>query len=200
MKKTTLLLLLLLFSVLSFQCKKENAGKSSARIEEIIDKSSRSELQKLGMDIFNGNKPPNVEGVISMVPNLLLKSNIPNDAPANQRFVDYLIKIYNQKSDNSISVRATGTGGSSPEVEESLDAAISGSGNNFTIYGSYKITVGANSLILANVYSGTLEGEKVKNFKRAFIVVDDTRGSANLLKKGQARVFFDGDKSSSFSK
>lgn len=95
MKKTTLLLLLLLFSVLSFQCKKENAGKSSARIEEIIDKSSQSELQKLGMDIFNGNKPPNVEGVISMVPNLLLKSNIPNDAPANQRFVDYLIKIYN---------------------------------------------------------------------------------------------------------
>lgn len=152
------------------------------------------------MDIFEGSTPPNVEGKITLTPNLLLKSNIQGDPAGNTPFVNYLIKVYDQESSNDIKISAASYGGAGTEYEESLDAAISGNGNNFSIYGRHTITLGSNSVVIANVYSGTVEGSQIKNLKKAFIVVDDSNSGTALLKNGAIRIFFDGNRTSDFQR
>jgi len=164
-----------------------------AKINNTIPAEFVQSVKSLGMDVFSGETPPDVTGSFVMNPNLMLRSNIPNDAPANTQFVNYSINFSSQNmADFSISFVGTASG----EREESNSAIITGSGNNFTVYGRSTTTVGANSVVLGVMYSGTLENGKIKNLKRAIVVIDDSKAGPNLLKKGSARVFHDGDKNS----
>jgi hypothetical protein len=107
--------------------------------------------------------------------------------------VNYTINFTNQNSSNfSISF----TGSASGEQDSSNSAVIAGSGNDFSVYGKSTTVVGSNSVVLGVIYSGTMEGGKIKNLKRAIIVLDDSKGGPNLLKNENARVFQDGDRSS----
>ena len=199
MKKLLVTACIIFVSGLFISCKKEKES-TAGKVDQIISQQLRSELTNLGMEIFDGNTPPNMEGTITLTPNYLFKSNIQGDPPMNTAFVNYSIKVFAQTSTNDIKILGTGYGGATSEKEESNDAAISGSGNNFSIYGRHTITVGANSIIVANVYSGTLDGSQVKNLKKAFVVVDDSKGGNALLKNGAIRIFYDANKISEFIK
>ncbi|WP_139352753.1 hypothetical protein [Algoriphagus sp. A40] len=150
-------------------------------------------MKDLGMDVFPGNTPPDVTGTYFMIPNLMLRSNITGDVPSNTAFVTYNV-TFSYFNEEDFSIRFVGL--ASGERDESESAVISGSGNNFTVYGRSTTTVGSNSVVLGVMYSGTIEDEKVKNLKRAIIVIDDSKGGPTLMKKGNSRVFHDGDKSS----
>lgn len=199
MKLSIAFVSLLIYSSILTSCKK-NDEPGNEKIDQIISTQWRGELKDLGMDIFEGNTPPDVVGKITLTPNLLMKSNISGDPAVNTQFVNYLIRVYDQTSSNDIKISATSYGGQGTEYEESLDAAISGSGNNFSIYGRHIITLGSNSVVVANVYSGTVDGTQITNLKKAFVVVDDSNSGTALLKNGSIRIFFDGNRTSDFQR
>ena len=200
MKQNLFFLLLLTTSTFFISCKKEKTSEFD-KLNGIISIEHRSTLAGLGMDLYEGENPPNIVGSIYMSPNYLLKSNITGDPQPNTQFVHYSIKFYDQNaSGNTVKFSGVGSGGSSTEREESQSGVVTGSGNKFTVYGRSTVTVGANSIVVAYVYSGIIEGETIKNFKKALVVVDDSKGGPNLLKNGQSRVFFDANRTSEFSK
>ncbi len=171
----------------------EEGPDNKAKINNVIPPEFVETVKGLGMDVFPGNEPPDVTGTYFMIPNLMLRSNIPGDVPSNTQFVTYNVTFSYQDIDD-FSIRFVGL--ATGERDESESAVISGSGNNFTVYGRSTTVVGSNSVVLGVMYSGTMEEGKVKNLKRAIIVIDDTNGGPTLMKKGNSRVFHDGDKSS----
>lgn len=188
-------ILILALAIGLASCNKDDNDPNlvQAKINKTIPAEFVQTVKSLGMDVFPGDSPPDITGSFVMNPNLMLRSNIPNDAPSNTQFVNYGINFSAQNStDFSISFVGTSSG----EREESNSAIITGLGNDFTVYGRSTTTVGANSVVLGVMYSGTLEAGKIKNLKRAIVIIDDSNGGPNLLKKGDARVFHDGDKSS----
>lgn len=187
------ILLALTFGLASCDKDDNDPDPVQAKINSTIPAESVQIVKDLGMDIFSGDTPPDLTGSFSMNPNLLLRSNISNDAPTNTQFVNYSVTFSGQNmAESTISF----LGISSGERDVSNSAIITGSGNNFTVYGRSTTTVGSNSIVLGVMYSGTLEAGKVKNLKRSIVVIDDTNAGPNLIKKGNARVFHDGDKSS----
>ena len=200
MKKTFILLLLATTSLFYISCKKEkNSG--GEKIDTIISNENRSTLKNLGMVLHEGDTPPNIVGSVYMSPNYLLKSNITGDPAPNTQFVHYTIKFYDQNSSgNTVKFSGVSSGGSSPEREESQTGVVTGSGNKFTVYGRSTVTIGANSVVVAYVYSGILEGDIIRDFKKALVVVDDSKGGSVLLKNGQSRVFYDANKTSEFKR
>lgn len=193
-------MLLLSAPILILSCKKENKAVSD-KLDGIVSKEYRNTLINLGMELHSGDVPPNIVGSVYMSPNYLLKSNITGDPAPNTQFVHYTIKFYDQNSSaNTVKFTGIGSGGSTSEREESQSAVVTGSGNNFTIYGRSTVTLGSNSIVVAYVYSGTIDGTNIKNFKKALIVVDDTKGGVNLIKNGQARIFYDANKISEFTR
>lgn len=187
------ILLFFIFGLASCDKDDNDPDTVQAKINSTIPAESVQIVKGLGMDIFPGETPPDVTGSFTMSPNLLLRSNITNDAPANTQFVNYSVTFSNL---NFSAFTVSFLGNASGERDISDSAIITGSGNNFTIYGKSTTTVGANSVVLGVIYSGTLEAGKVKNLKRAIVVIDDSNAGPNLLKKGNARVFHDGDKNS----
>lgn len=176
-------------------CSKEDDEPDvlQTKINNTIPPEFVETVKGLGMDVYSGDTPPDISGSFVMNPNLLLRSNITNDVPSNTQFVNYGISFSNQNlSDFTISFVGTASG----EREEGSGAIITGSGDNFTVYGKSTTTVGANSVVLGVMYSGTLEAGKIKNLKRAIVAIDDSNSGTSLLKNGNARVFHDGDKSS----
>ena len=200
MKKYLIYLLLISPSIFFISCKKEKESGSD-KLNEIISKEHRSALANLGMDINDGTTPPNIVGSVYMSPNYLLKSNINGDPAPNTQFVHYTIKFYDQNtSGNTVKFSGVGSGGSSTEREESQSGVVTGSGNSFTVYGRSTVTIGANSIVVAYVYSGIIEGQIIKNFKKALVVVDDSKGGSNLIKNGDIRVFYDANRTSELTR
>lgn len=192
--KFSILILLALTLVIS-SCSKDDNDPDvlQAKINNVIPPEFVQTVKGLGMDVYSGDTPPDITGSYVMNPNLLLRSNITNDVPSNTQFVNYGIRFSNQNlSEFTISFVGTASG----ERDEGSGAIITGSGNNFTVYGKSTTTVGSNSVVLGVMYSGTLEDGKIKNLKRAIVAIDDRNSGTSLLKNGNARVFHDGDKSS----
>jgi hypothetical protein len=195
MKWNSATLLILIFALVLTACKDDDEDPNvvQTKINQVVPESYLQIVRGLGMDTYSGDTPPDISGTYLMSPNVLLRSNIPNDAPSNSPFVNYSITFSNQNSANfSISFN----GRSSGETDSSSSAVIAGSGNDFSVYGQSTTVVGSNSLVLGVIYSGTMENGKIKNLKRAIIVIDDSKGAPGLLKNENSRVFQDGDRSS----
>jgi len=195
MKHNFSILLILCIGLAFSSCSKDDDEPKGvqSKINSVIPEESLRIVRGLGIETYSGDTPPDITGTYLMSPNLLFRSNIPNDAPANSPFQNYTVNFSNFNASN-FSISFTGT--ASGERDTSNSAVIAGSGNNFSVYGQSTTVIGANSIVLGVIYSGTLENGKIKNLRRAIIVLDDTKGAPNLLKKENARVFQDGDRTS----
>lgn len=200
MKRNLIFLLLLTTSILFVSCKKEKKSGSD-KLNNIISMEHRSTIKNLGMELYDGDTPPNIVGSVYMSPNYLLKSNITGDPSPNTQFAHYSIKFYDQNtSGNTLKFSGVSSGGGSVEREESQSGVVTGSGNKFTAYGRSTVSIGTNSIVVVYAYSGIIDGAIIKDFKKALVVVDDSKGGASLLKNGQSRVFYDGNKKSEFTR
>jgi len=78
--------------------------------------------------------------------------------------------------------------------DTSIVTAISGSGNNFTIYGKVKSTYGSYSAIFATIISGVKEGNNIKDYTIGLINIDNSKGGTGIfVPEGKARVAYDSD-------
>lgn len=195
--KKTLLGLLSILSLSYFTaCKKDKEGPSNEdilkkKIEDVIPQQYLDTLKALNFPINEGTTPPNVEGAFYASPLILKKSNISGDKPGDQ-FQSSKIKFFDQHNDDFgisligehvLTLRDT-----------SIVTAISGSGNNFTVYGKVKSTYGSYSAIFATIISGVKEGNTIKNYTIGLINIDNTKGGTGIfVPEGKGRVAYDSD-------
>jgi len=160
------------------------------RIEDIIPKQYLDTLAKLNFKINKGVKPPILKGRYAIQPHKLDTSNIASDVPGYV-FSDAIVSLYGQNNED-FSIKLLGENFLNLR-DTSISTAISGSGNDFTIYGKVKSNNGQAYAITAILISGTLEGENLKNLQTGIIMIDDSHGAGVFIKNGQARVAFDSD-------
>lgn len=184
-------------SAMLYSCSKDNDSKGPSdedilnrKIEDIIPQKYLDTLKILGLEINTGVHPPNVEGDYSVRPNILDTSNIPGDLPGTL-FSPSTVHLSEQSSkDFSIKLIAEHFIGVS---DTSIVTAISGSGNDFTVYGKVKSVASGSSAIIAMIITATKEGDNLKNFKIGIINIDNSNGGTVFIKEGQGRLVYDQD-------
>ncbi|SOD11324.1 hypothetical protein [Pedobacter xixiisoli] len=199
MKRTKVVLFISLCAVIFSSCKKGNENEEvveaikkeelKRKINEIIPKQYQDTLTKLGISLNLDATPPNMEGAFAIKPLKLLKSNRPED-PASLTFTDVTVKFLSQDSDNNIKLigRKFLT-----DADTSIVTAISGKGNDFTIYGKVKSVSGTNSAIFGIIISGTKDGAVLRNVRYGLINIDNKNGGTRFIRQGEARAVFDTD-------
>lgn len=174
----------------------EPAGPSNEdiltkKIEDIIPTEYLDTLRQMGLTVNSGTEPPFLEGSYNLRPVILDTSNIATDSRGH-RFVDAIFHL-SEQSDTDYSINLIGENFLSV-VDTSIATAISGSGNNFTIYGKVKSVMGSYYAIFAILLSGTQEGEDLKNVELALMNIDNSKGGSGIfIEEGQARIAFDSD-------
>jgi hypothetical protein len=192
-------LLITLFAAIAWSsCSKDKTPQGPSdediltrKIEDIIPQQYLDTLKKLGLEVHTGTRPPNVEGSYSIKPQILDTSNIPSDRPG-QQFTDGKVTFFEQ-SNEDFSIKLIGEH-FLHDADTSIATAISGSGNDFTVYGKVKSTSGPYSIVVAIVVTATKEGDDLKNYKIGVINVDNSNGGTGIfIKEGEGRVAHDGD-------
>lgn len=187
-----------LISIVLFSCSKDEKAKGptneeilTKKIADIIPQKYLDTLKLLGLDIHQGVNPPNVEGRYEVAPHKLDTSNVPGDRPGAY-FSNGLVSL-SEQSATDYSIKLIGKNFIS-YADTSIATAISGSGNNFTVYGKVKAVIGTYSAVFALVFTGTKEGEDLKNVRVAIINVDNSLGGTGIfIKEGTGRIGFDED-------
>lgn len=200
MKKNDLsnkVMLISFFTLTTFfyACKKENRGNNLVQVQQqqinqVLPQKYIDTLKNLGLTLHDGTNPPIINGIYILSPIKLTASNIPGDV-IGQVFTDAKIKILNQDNTN-FSLGILGKNFLSIN-DTSIVSAISGEGNNFTIYGKIKANNGNNSAIFALVLSGTLDATMLKNIEYGIINIDNTNGNGSFISEGKTRIVYEAD-------
>lgn len=150
--------------------------------------------------IYDGNNPPNIEGIYVIDPMEVVYDMTGNYQPGEKQFAMVYFEISNQNTTtNTLDYREqeviNGVVGSESKGE---GAFISGEGNNFSVYFN---TTGVTHLDAydvtsthALVISGTKTNDGIRDLRYSFVMVDkgdDPEGM--IINKGDFRVFKDGD-------
>lgn len=161
------------------------------RIEDIIPTQYLDSLEKLGLQIHSGTHPPDVAGTYMMQPHILDTSSVETDVPGFQ-FHDATLDLFEQSSEDfSIKFISKYVLG---RADTSIATAISGSGNDFTVYGKVKATTGNYTAIFAIVLSATREDGDLKNLRVGLINVDNSQGGTGIfIDEGEGRINYDSD-------
>ncbi|WP_231426074.1 MULTISPECIES: hypothetical protein [Pedobacter] len=161
------------------------------QIQQVIPDQYLDSLKKLGLTINTGVSPVNVEGNYAINPLILQSTNIKGDYVIGYKFADARVNLSQQKDDFSIKLLGKNFVSSR---DTSLVTAVSGTGNNFTVYGKIKSTQGGKVAEFAIIFSGTLENKTIRGFKYGLICISNKNGSdATFIKEGQGRVIVESD-------
>jgi hypothetical protein len=186
-----------IISLIATSCKKDKTPSNEEilnnTIEQIIPKQYLDTLKKLGLNINEGTTPPNAEGIYDFKPLKLIKSNRPSDV-VGMLFANAKVKLFNQSAAN-FGIQLLGKNFIAAN-DTSLVTAISGSGNNFTVYGKVKAVKpnSNNYAVFALIISGTKEGSSLKNVKHGLINIDNSMGGTGyFIEQGQGRLVYDTD-------
>lgn len=198
MKKQTIIRSLIAMVVLSFvvsttSCKKEKSAEEiqKAQINEVLPQKYIDTLKRLGINIYEGTTPPIVNGIYVANPTILLASTVDGDV-IGATFSDIKVKLTDQNNTNfGIKLYGKKLLG---ENDTSIVTAISGSGNNFTVYGQVKASATpTNYAIFAIVISGTLSADGIVNYQDALINIDNSKGATYFIPEGTGRLIKDGN-------
>lgn len=192
---TTACVVLLISSF--YSCKKGSPNDPSPedilqkKIGDVIPQQYLDTLKKLGFPVNEGTTPPNMEGAYFVNNFKLTKSNVPGDEIGYQ-FNNAKFKLFNQSTkDYGISLIGEHL---LTLKDTSVTTAISGSGNNFTIYGKIKSVTKPYTAIFATIISGVKVGNNIKNLKVGLINVDDMNTPPGIfIPEGLGRVAYDAD-------
>lgn len=175
--RLSLLGFLVLFSIATFSCKKDNQKEEESgkgKLYEVVDKKYVDEMKSAGMKIYEGTTPPAINSIFHINP---LKV-------AYKNFRDLVGAVPVGKNlGYSYKIQLSGEpGGKNFKIIYDLsyfnmmkNAFIQGSGNDFTICYTLRDNMtgpGANdSYDYAYIISGTLDDNKLKNVQIADVVI-----------------------------
>ncbi len=188
----TFLVMVVACSLIATACKKESATqKQQQQINQVLPQKYIDTLKNLGITIYDGTTPPTVNGIYVISPFKLKATTLSSDFPIGTTFLDAKLKLENQNNtDFSINILGKNLLASN---DTSIISAISGSGNNFTVYGKVKATNGTSYAYFALVMSGTMGSSAIQNFEMGLINIDNSHGEGVFMPEGAARLIYDAD-------
>lgn len=163
-----------------------NPWNESSDIQAVIPQEYIDLLSPY-IPIYEGDTPPDIQGVWLTTPFEMYYDSEGSDAV----FADAWFYFYDQRSDNTISMKLTQNLG---DLSLGEGAFISGTGDNFTVYfNEYTTREDGSWMLSASLVSGTLSGSCIKNFKFGFIVIDTYDPYEEMMKPGAYRIIEDAD-------
>lgn len=172
------------------------ATHQANKIEDIIPYQYLRELKRMGMPIYEGITPPNVEGAYMISPCKCIQSNISGDSYGpGYIFPDAILRLYDQNNETfEIKIEEK----QSDNLVVSTQTAISGTGNRFTVYGKVKSlrTNAPNKYAyFAYIYSGMLDANgAILNLTNGLICVENKYAQDIYIREGKERIVIDADK------
>lgn len=140
------------------------------KIEKIVPADLLKEIKDLGMPVYGGNNPPNIEGSYLLDSQTMKKSNVDGDDPVGTKYVDEIITLSNQNNDNfTITLKSEYEGHTG-----TFSMIISGNGENFTLYGNFTIEFDDGSKAKAvMIYSGKFKNGELHDLHFGEFVIDE---------------------------
>jgi len=163
-------------------------------VEQFYSPSQLRAIQQLGLNVNEGDTPPNVEGTFFLSPWVLQASTVPDD----QGLIGFEIGA----ADITISNQNNATLTATLKIDEYLEeergttegsgSFISGSGSLFTIYFKTVTDYGNGELADTSItISGSVTELGIENIQLAAFVIDG-RGN-DFIPNDSGRVLIDGD-------
>ena len=188
--KQAIIYLLLIVSVLITACDKsddpilEENGLTRS-INDLVPQSILVEIESLGMPIYKGDTPPNIENIFQVDSYILKNSNIDNDE-IGKKYGEMRIQFSNQNNKN-LEVDFQYAQGS--KTGSGPGSFIVGKNNQFTVFAK---VVNSENAILTRIISGTLTDNGISNCYVALFMIDN-KGVEDLIENGEGRVLYDSD-------
>lgn len=192
-----LCILVALTAAFAGSCQKENDSKVeknglTKEINDIVPEALLDTMKNIGLPIYIGENPPNIENSFLVSPLILLKSNIPTDYSPGHRIEDFYIKFYKQDNNNlSVSINTK----QAYETGIGIGAFIVGDNNNFSVFAKSKLLhTDGDSASVVNVYSGKIVDGGIKDYYYAIFMIDNYGNPHDRwIGNGAGRIFYDGD-------
>ncbi len=171
---------------------KVNEQGLTREIVDLVPQDILDEMQQLGMILYGGENPPNIEGIYLLDSTTLLNSNISSDTPG-KIYKDETITFRNQNGENLTIECLLSTNTS---YGSGYGSYTVGEGNLFSVF--VKVlnvhTDSNDSTFAVRVYSGEMEETGIRNLHFALFMLDDFGDpNGHFIDIGQGRVFYDGD-------
>ena len=163
-------------------------------INNLYSESQIAAIEALGLQINEGDSPPNVEGTFLIQPMILQASSVPSDQDGvDGTFNDLEVTFSNQNNDTlTLDLNSASTANSMTEGSGSF---ISGSNSAFTVFFIAEVTMPDGHVILTTeTFSGVVTAAGIQNIQFAGFVLDD-RGDPfdNTIPNDTGRLFLDED-------
>ncbi len=184
-------MVVLIFTAAFYACKKDHTDDGlSEQIHNIVPDSIINKMKTLGMPIFGGTKPPDLQHIYLASPFILKSSNISSDY-VGKSFADYYGKLYDQDNDQ-LSIKLDYYNGG--ERGSGLGGFISGEDNSFSVFVKVHSTYQGGQADVIMVISGKTDEGGIKNFYYANFMLDDYDDPNDVwIGVGQGRVIYDSD-------
>ena len=160
-------------------------------INELIPKDIQKKITDLGMPIYGGGNPPNINGTYKFAPVIMKATSIKNDFPLRHRFDDITLTFSNQDN-NNLTIEFSYT--ALNEFGEGTGAYIVGENNKFSVFVEVNGTESGQRYKSADIIAGTVTPTGIKDLYYSFFILDDYGDPHNkIVGIGQGRVVYDSD-------
>ncbi len=172
----------------------------STDILRLVPAETIAKVRELGIPIYEGRNPPNIEGAYLMAPLYMTKSTVPNEPVKPDGFNDYKIKVYAQNSANltaSLDTKSINKStGNVSATSTGQGTYLAGNGNFFSLFVilETKRTNSTTRSRTVEVYSGELTATGIRNLQSTLFMLEDYGDSNNeLIPINTGRAFKDND-------
>lgn len=199
MKHYPLITILFCFLALTISCKKESNANDeeglSQAIKNFVPQSVIDSMRKWGLKVNEGRRPPLIEGIYNVSPNICQFDNSGYNRTGNT-FADYRFRFRaqnNEKLTISLDYKALNAADSAIGV----GSFIAGSDDDFTVFVNASGVQEGISYKQIGFYSGTKTQNGIMNLQHGFYFTEKGPDPNNkLVKVGTSRIFHDSDNSS----
>ncbi len=168
----------------------KNSPEVAEEVKKIVSDEVIAQFRESGMEIHQGDTPPNIQGIYLSSPHILMLPHVGDSYEKGHRWPDYTLRFYDQKNGRmTLDYKATNDQGIGQGVY------VTGSGNKFSIYAQVVGVEKGVSKKVSAVYSGEISSEGIKNFKSAYILTWKDGDTSNniLMPVGAFRISGDQD-------
>ena len=159
-------------------------------INNFVPQTIIDAMKSVGMPVYTGATPPNIEGIYLLSPDILIGSNVPNEYSIGTRFMDVKIQ-FSQQDNSNLTVNVDWTEGSTGG--STANCWIVGSGNNFTVFVAVSTRNSDGRISLsAQAYSGTIDASGILNLFSSLFMIENN-GIPSIIPNGTGRAFYDSD-------
>ncbi|WP_288423070.1 hypothetical protein [uncultured Spirosoma sp.] len=151
----------------------------SQDILRLVPRETIDKVRELGVPVYEGRTPPNVEGIYSIAPVYMTKSTVPNEPIKPDGFTDERLRIYNQNTTNltaSLDKKSiNANNGATVGTATGQGTYLAGNGSFFSLFvilDNTRTSTGTRSRTL-ELYSGELTTTGIRGMQSTLLMLDD---------------------------